>query len=185
MQIGFVPQGRTVKIGNTKGKFLRMCGSSALVELEDGRRVQWSDATDVELLSDVEEVQENCIPRLEAELARLEGFTVGKYAQLGLKAETPCVELPKQLHPTFIRGALGEQPSDAVLCRRCNNRLCVRGEHLFWGTRSDCQRDMCLKGLARPSGKKVEVEQILLRITKLHLRLSKLRSKLNSEYRKS
>lgn len=177
MHIGLLPPGRTVICGSLRGKFLRMSGSDAIVELDDGRRVMWSEKTDVQILEDVEEVLENKLPKLLAELTRLENFAIGKYAQLGLTVTTECTPLPKLLHPPFIRGALGEQPEDAIVCRRCTNELCIRADHLFWGTRSDCQRDMCLRGVARPSGKQVTATDIALRIVRLRRRISRLTEK--------
>ena len=178
MQIELVKPGRTVAIGSTAGKFLRMSGRDALVELNDGRRVMWSGATEVDILTDAQEAEENWIPRVEAELARLENFTVGKYSPLGVPVTTPCTELPKQLHSVFVGAALGDQPEDAVVCRRCVNKLCIRADHLFWGTRSDCQRNMVLLGTAKPSGKQVTAVQIAARIVKLKLRLTRLRADL-------
>lgn len=179
MHIGLAPPGRTVSSGGNVGKFLRMSGGDAIVELKDGRRVMWSEYTEVELLSDEEEIQENILPALEAELLRLERFAIGKYAPLGLVAETPCIELPKQFHAMFIRGALGVQPSDAILCRRCISSLCIKADHMFWGTRSDCQRDMCLRGLAKPAGKQVTAATIALRIVKLRARITRVNNKLS------
>lgn len=180
MHIGLVPPGRTVLCRGTKGKFLRMSGRDALVQLEDGRRVYWAETTDVELLTEVEEVQENLLPRLQAELQRLEAYTTGKYAQLGLTAETPCIELPKVFHSTLVTRALGERPDDAIVCRRCTSEYCVKAEHLFWGTRSDCQRDMCLRGLAKPSGKQVTAADIAARIVRLRARITRVMAKLTS-----
>lgn len=175
MQIGFVGQGRTVACGEAVGRFLRMSGPDALVELRDGRRVMWSAATDVEVLEDHEELEVNVLPRLEAELARLEGFTVGKYAELGVQVSTPCAEVPKYMHEAFV-AALGDRPSDAILCRRCSTKLCIRMDHLFWGTRSDCQRDMILRGVARPRGKTVTLEEVVLRRAKLRLKIRRLKT---------
>jgi hypothetical protein len=177
MQVAFVPPNRTVTCGSVTGKFLRMSGSDALVELKDGRRVMWSAATDVTMLEDREEIEENVLPRLEAELARLESFTRGKYAQLGVPVETPCVELPKALHAVFVAAALGQRPPDAVVCRRCVTKLCVSAGHLFWGTRSDCQRNMLLQGLSRPSGKPVTAIVIAEKMIRLRLRVTRLRAR--------
>ena len=176
MQVALVRAGRRVAVGDLTGRFLRLSGSDALIELDSGKRVMWSGSTEVDVLSDEEEVTENVLPRLEAELARLTAFSVGKYAQLGVVVSTPCLELPKFLHPPFVRGALGEQPEDAVVCRRCGKKFCVRADHLFWGTRSDCQRDMCLRGVAKPSGKQVTAVTVAAAIVKLHLRISRLRN---------
>lgn len=177
MQVGFVSQGRIVKCGDATGRLLRMSGSDALIELDTGKRVMWSGATEVEILDDVEEILVNHIPRLEAELARLLSYTEGKYAKLGIVATSLCTELPKKFHSLFIRAALGKRPKDAIVCRRCISKLCINTAHLFWGTKSDCQRDMVLRGVAKPSGKHVTPELIEKRITRLRARLSKLVNK--------
>lgn len=175
MRVDCVKPGQTVICGARKGRFLRMSGSDALIEMRDGSRVMWSGATEVDTLEEAEELTENCIPKLEAELARLEGFTIGKYAKLGLTVSTECIVLPKSLHPPLIRGALGEQPKDAIVCRRCSTKFCVRADHLFWGTRSDCQRDMVLRGVAKPSGKQASAITVAAKIIQLRLRLSRVR----------
>jgi len=36
-----------------------------------------------------------------------------------------------------------------VICHRCDNRRCIRTDHLFVGSRADNNRDMALKGRAR------------------------------------
>ena len=177
MQVAFCPLGRLVMCGGATGRFLRMSGSDALIELDNGRRVMWSAATEVEVLTDTEEVVQNVLPRLEEELARLESFSVGRYAELGIAVDTPCIELPKSFHEVFVHAALGEQPADAVLCRRCSSGLCIRADHLFWATSSDCQRDMCLRGVARAGGKKVTAETVALKIVKLRVRISRLKVK--------
>lgn len=177
MRLAFVQPGQTVAAGPSIGRFLRMSGLDALIELRNGSRVIWSGATDVQILSEQEEV-ENCIPRLEAELARLSSFTEGKYAKLGLTVDTECIVMPKALHLPFIRGALGEQPEDAIVCKRCSTKFCIRADHLFYGTRSDCQRDMILRGVAKPSGKQVSVLQVARKIVKIRLRLNRLKNEL-------
>ena len=181
MQLWLAKPGQTVICGQTRGKFLRMSGSDALIELPNGSRVMWSCATEVETLDAVEELTENCIPKLEAELARLEGFTVGKYAKIGIPVSTPCTEVPKLLHAPFIAAALGKQPEDAIVCRRCSTKLCIRADHIFWGTRSDCQRDMVLRGVAKPSGKQVSAMQVAAKIVQIRVRLSRVRAMLAKE----
>lgn len=180
MQIALVKPGRMVAIDESTGTFLRLCGSDALVELANGARVMWSGTTEVEILTDEEEIVENELPKLEVELARLENFSVGKYAPLGVVVITPCTELPKTLHSVFVLAALGAQPIDGILCRRCGKKSCVRADHLFWGTRSDCQRDMVLRGAARPSGKQVTLVELAARIVRLRSRISRVRGKLGT-----
>ena len=41
--------------------------------------------------------------------------------------------------------AYGPIPAGLVLCHRCDNRLCVRPDHLFLGTRDDNNKDMAAK----------------------------------------
>ncbi len=180
MQLGFVKPGQTVICGAQVGRFLRMSGSDALIELRNGSRVMWSGATEVGTLSEEQEITEDSIPRLERELARLLRFTEGAYAQLGIKVDTPCTILPKSLHPAFVKAALGLRPADAIVCRRCPTKFCIRADHLFWGTRSDCQRDMVLRGVAKPSGKAVSAIEVVTKILKIQNRLTRLRQKCSS-----
>jgi len=175
MNITLVTPGCSVKCGNVIASFIKMSGMDALVELRNGSRVMWSNSIEVEVVEDAE-VKVNRLEVLKAKLVWLENFAVGKYAQLGLTASTPCAPVALQLHALFITAALGSRPEGAVLCRRCSNRQCVRADHLFWATWSDCQRDMCLRGLARPGRKRVSAVDIAMRTIQLRGKIKSLES---------
>jgi hypothetical protein len=42
-----------------------------------------------------------------------------------------------------------EEPDKPCVCHHCDNRICVRGDHLFCGTRADNNIDMIQKGRRR------------------------------------
>ena len=49
-------------------------------------------------------------------------------------------------HRVSWRITFGEIPEGLLVCHHCDNRLCVRPEHLFLGTYKDNMQDCSLKG---------------------------------------
>lgn len=54
-------------------------------------------------------------------------------------------------HRFAFERAHGPLGAGVVVCHRCDNRLCVRPDHLFAGSLSDNMRDMVAKGRQRKS----------------------------------
>lgn len=111
------------------------------------RRRQRSDSTRLRNLN-------RRIVELEEELKR--PYDIGKYgAKLGIRPSTPCAEVgPLPVRYQFlklVKQTLGKRPKDACLCHRCDNELCVRPDHFFWGTQADNMRDAVLKGRRKNS----------------------------------
>jgi hypothetical protein len=52
-------------------------------------------------------------------------------------------------HRLVWEAANGPIPDGWFVCHRCDNRRCVRLDHLFLGTAADNQKDMSLKGRSR------------------------------------
>jgi hypothetical protein len=48
----------------------------------------------------------------------------------------------------FLSRGLGQLPQCMLVCHRCDNRQCVRLDHLFVGTHDDNQKDKARKGRA-------------------------------------
>lgn len=62
------------------------------------------------------------------------------YGELGVKRKTTTAH---RYSYTLAHGAI---PAGLVVCHRCDNRICVRPDHLFLGTHQDNHRDMMVKG---------------------------------------
>ena len=86
----------------------------------------------------------------------------------------------QRAHRLSLADATGMDAGDSCVLHRCDNRRCVRPEHLFLGTRSDNHADMLAKGrrrVARGSGsgmaklteEKVQVMRFLREKTTLTL----------------
>lgn len=90
--------------------------------------------------------------RLEERLFVLKNYDRGAYVEkLGIKPDTPCFEVSDTIIRAYVfkmtvELGMGRKPKGAIVCHRCDNRKCVRLEHLFWGTNSDNVRDSFLKG---------------------------------------
>lgn len=76
---------------------------------------------------------------------------------------------PRMVRPNRLAWELtyGEIPTGLLVCHHCDNKLCVRPDHLFLGTSSDNTQDMLAKGRHRnqndykthcPSGHEYTVE---------------------------
>lgn len=70
--------------------------------------------------------------------------------------------------------ANGEIPNGLLVCHKCDNRVCVRPDHLFIGTQSDNILDCSRKGrMNRPKGENCSFSKLTIDQVK-EIRISKL-----------
>ena len=62
----------------------------------------------------------------------------------------PNVQKSVPAHRFFFEKLVGPIPKDRLVLHRCDNRSCVRPDHLFLGDYKDNTQDMMLKGRHNP-----------------------------------
>ena len=86
----------------------------------------------------------------------------------------------KRAHRIAYTMAFGEIPEGLVVCHHCDNRRCVRPDHLFLGTKRDNTHDAMKKGRLtgprKPAGKIVNDPNAIATILREHDRGASARS---------
>ena len=82
------------------------------------------------------------------------------YGQIGLPGRRVAL-----VHRVAFELQVGPIPEGLAVCHRCDNPPCVRGDHLFTGTRGDNARDAAQKGRMHPgeatSGARLSADAVL------------------------
>lgn len=104
------------------------------------------------------------------QLIELETYHISSTGvQLGIRATCMCIEIQDPAERTAKqKEVLGTRPGKLHMLHRCDNPLCAKKEHLFWGTTVDNQRDAALKGRhSRQSHGLTTVDEVIAHKRKL------------------
>lgn len=77
----------------------------------------------------------------------------GGYGSFVRSHDRPAPTVLIQAHRMAWELTYGPPPSDLDVLHKCDNRACVRPDHLFLGTHTDNMRDMVAKGRRNPKSK--------------------------------